>query len=113
MALRLVCSDISMDLYSKLFNAYSLFKENTVHSPILIGQSSKEVWWKNQEGRIRNGKEVNSLGNRQNWGLVKSGIKSSSHWFDMPITGFLILERDISVDEYNQFKMVILCRYTI
>jgi len=99
-----ICSGHIDGLYSKLFNAYSLFKENTVHSLILIAKSSKEAWWKNQEGRIRNGKEMNSsLGNRQNWGLVKSGIKSSSHWFDMPITG-LILERDISVDGYNQFK---------
>ena len=99
-----ICSGHIDGLFSRLFNSYSLYQKNEIESLILISKTAKEAWWNHQEAQLRKGKPiVANNGNRQNWGLVKKALNSSSHWLDIPVVG-IVLEREISSNKFNHFE---------
>jgi hypothetical protein len=99
-----VCVGPNDGLYKRLFHSLGLYNSGRISELVIVSISSKECWWANQEGRIKNGKDTNGNdGNRQNWSKIRKAIDHYEGWFDIPVVP-LILERRISATKHREFE---------
>ena len=99
-----VCVGPNDGLYKRLFHSLGLYNSGRISELVIVSISSKECWWSNQEGRIRNGKDMDGNdGNRQNWGKIREAIAHYEGFVAIPVVP-LILERYISATRHREFE---------